>query len=71
MEWLIIAGPLFKGNILMGKSDALGSWGCGAFHGSKWIQLQWQQNSVQLNIMNKELIPIVVVTMLWDIAGLV
>ena len=55
----------------MGKSDALGSWGCGAFHGSKWIQLQWQQNSVQLNIMNKELIPIVVVTMLWDIAGLV
>ena len=45
-------------------SDALGSWDCGAFHGSKWFQVQWKQNAVQLNIMNKELIPIVVATML-------
>ena len=46
-------------------SDASGSWGCEAFHGSKWFQIQWEQNAVHLNIMNKELIPIVVATMLW------
>ena len=46
-------------------SDASGSWGCGAFHGSEWFQLQWEQNSTQLNIMNEELIPIVAITMLW------
>lgn len=46
-------------------SDASGSWGCGAFHGSKWFQLKWEQNAVQLNIMIKELIPIVIAVMLW------
>ena len=26
-------------------SDASGSWGCGAWHGDKWFQLQWRADS--------------------------
>ena len=52
-------------------SDASGSWGCGAFQRSKWFQIQWEQNAVHLNIMNKSLFPLWLQRCSGDIAGLV
>ena len=46
-------------------SDALGTWGCGAWHGSHWFQVQWDQRAVALQIMAKELIPIVLACAVW------
>ena len=46
-------------------SDASGSWGCGAFHGASWFQIQWDELSIHLNIMVKELIPIVLGAAIW------
>ena len=44
-------------------SDASGSWGCGAFHGNRWFQPEeWAKN---ISIAPKELVPIVVATVLW------
>lgn len=40
-------------------SDASGSWGCGAWHQSAWFQLGWAPNTQQLDIVVKELIPII------------
>ena len=34
-------------------SDASGSWGCGAWHGCNWFQLQWDERSADLPIMVK------------------
>ena len=41
-------------------SDALGSWGCGAFWGTSWFQLAWSDTActMETNITTKELIPI-------------
>lgn len=52
-------------------SDASGSWGCGAWYGSKWFQLQWPDNMRSKNIAVKELIPIIIATLVWgpDFAG--
>ena len=48
-------------------SDASGSWGCGAYWGSKWFQLPWSDTecSVEVNIATKELIPIVIAAAIW------
>ena len=46
-------------------SDASGSWGCGAWHGSHWFQLSWDERSEGLTIMIKELLPIVLAGMIW------
>jgi hypothetical protein len=46
-------------------SDASGSWGCGAWHGRKWFQLQWDERSAALPIMVNELLPIVVACAVW------
>lgn len=46
-------------------SDASGSWGCGAWHGREWFQLQWDERSVHLPIMTKELLPIVLAVSVW------
>ena len=40
-------------------SDTLGSWGCGAWCGSHWFQLEWDDRSPPLPIVVKELVPIV------------
>ena len=40
-------------------SDALGRWGCGAWSGNSWFQLQWPDKDVDILIVVKELIPIV------------
>ena len=46
-------------------SDASGSWGCGAWHGSRWFQVKWNQSSQPLPIAVKELLPIVLACKLW------
>ena len=40
-------------------SDTSGTWDCGAWHRSHWFQMQWDQRAESLQIMAKELIPIV------------
>ena len=51
--------------ILQLASDASGTWGCGALHGSGWFQVQWDQQAAALQIMEKELIPIVLACAVW------
>ncbi len=46
-------------------SDASGSWGCGAWHGTSWFQVQWDAASYPLSIAEKELIPIVLGCTIW------
>ena len=43
-------------------SDASGSWGCGAFSGAQWLQLQWPSCWVAYSIAPKELhvVPVIV-----------
>ena len=46
-------------------SDASGSWGCGAVFGSQWLQLAWSKDWAQIDIMAKELAPIVLSCAIW------
>ena len=46
-------------------SDASGSWGCGAWYGKRWFQIQWTSSSLPLPIVVKELLPIVMACELW------
>ena len=46
-------------------SDASGSWGCGAWYGHQWFQVQWDGRSAPLQIMVKELLPIVLACAVW------
>ena len=46
-------------------SDASGSWGCGAWHGHEWFQVQWNPASVNLSIAEKEFIPIILGCAAW------
>lgn len=46
-------------------SDASGSWGCGAFSGSKWFQLKWDSKTQLWHIAAKELIPIIIAAVIW------
>ena len=41
-------------------SDASGSWGCGAFRQQKWFQCSWHKSWETVDILAKELIPIVI-----------
>ena len=41
-------------------SDASGAWGCGAFSGPNWFQLEWPEN-----IASKDLTPILLAVLLW------
>lgn len=52
-------------------SDASGTWGCGAWYGHKWFQLKWPDNMQSKNIAVKELIPIIIATLVWgpDLSG--
>ena len=40
------------------QTDAFGSWGCGAFFNNKWFQWQWPREWQPVNIMAKEMAPI-------------
>ena len=46
-------------------TDASGSWGCGAFWDREWIQWRWPPEWLPLNIMAKELAPIVMACAVW------
>ena len=48
-------------------SDASGSWGCGAWCGSHWFQLEWKGlgTTADYGITAKELLPIVVAAAVW------
>lgn len=46
-------------------SDASGSWGCGAWHGTHWFQLPWDHRSAVLPIMAKELLAALLACAVW------
>ena len=46
-------------------TDASGSFGCGAYWGSHWLQLRWPEGLEEWSIARKELIPIVAASMVW------
>jgi len=46
-------------------SDASGGWGCGAWHNQKWFQLAWDERTSNMHIAIKELIPIMIATLVW------
>ena len=48
-------------------TDASGSWGCGAFFGSRWFSLSWESCPcwAEVHISVKELLPIVVSCAIW------
>ena len=48
-------------------SDASGSWGCGAFWNTRWLQLAWSDTACppKTNIATRELIPIVMAAAMW------
>ena len=46
-------------------SDASGSWGCGAYSGSQWFQLQWNHNLLNKSIAVKEMVPIIIAAAIW------
>ena len=46
-------------------SDASGSWGCGAWHGSSWFQVPWDDSTHTLSIAAKKLIPIILACVAW------
>lgn len=46
-------------------TDASGSFGCGAYWGNHWFQLQWPEGLEEWSIARKELLPIVIASMVW------
>ena len=46
-------------------SDASGSFGCGAFCGNSWFQVQWPHTWASTSIAGKELVPVVMAAALW------
>ena len=46
-------------------SDASGSWGCGAFWESRWLQLAWTTQMHYKNITVMELLPILLAVAVW------
>ena len=47
------------------ETDASGSWGCGAQFNNLWFQLQWSTEWKPMDIMAKELVPIVLSCAVW------
>jgi len=47
------------------ETDASGSWGCGALFNNLWFQLQWSTEWKPIDIMAKELAPIVLSCAIW------
>ena len=46
-------------------SDALGAWGCRAWHKTQWFQIPWDKSTQSLQIAIKEMIPIIVAVCIW------
>ena len=47
-------------------SDASGSWGCAAIWNNQWLQWQWDNLAQEWQIAPKELLPIVLASLIWD-----
>ena len=47
------------------NTDASGSWGFGAIWQTHWFKAQWPDNWIPLNIATKELLPIVLASIVW------
>ena len=48
-------------------TDTSGSYECGAWTGNQWLQLQWTHGVADWSIAAKELVPIVIVALIWGI----
>jgi hypothetical protein len=46
-------------------SNASGSWGCGAYAGKNWFQLQWPADLPECHISVKEMVPVVAAAVVW------
>ena len=46
-------------------SDASGHWGCGAWWGAAWLQMEWSATTSTLPIAVKELLPILIGSAIW------
>ena len=46
-------------------SDASGNWGCGTFWQNKWFQCSWHTSWKTVDILAKELLPIVIAAAIW------
>ena len=47
------------------QTDASGTWGCAAVLGSQWLQWQWPPEWYKIEIMAKELVPIIFACIVW------
>jgi len=47
------------------QTDASGTWGCGALFKDHWFQLKWLAEWLRMDIMVKELVPIVLSCAIW------
>ena len=47
------------------QTDASGSWGCGSIWEKQWFQWPWPEEWREVNIMAKELVPIVISIAVW------
>ena len=74
LEWWRIFASHWNGKSLISTayikevrltSDVSGSWGCGAWWNSDWFQLAWDQASQHFQIAIKELIPVLIATVIW------
>ena len=46
-------------------TNTSGSWGCAAWHGDSWFQVEWDSRSHPLSIAEKELVPIILACQVW------
>ena len=46
-------------------TDVSGIFGCGAWCGAQWLQLPWWSSMGKWSIAAKELVPVVLASMLW------
>ena len=46
-------------------SDASGSWGCAVVWGKQWLQWRWNERAQDWHIAPKELLPIILASMVW------
>jgi len=74
LAWWQLFAPHWNGTAIIPKSssrtvsltsDASGSWGCGAWSGTCWFQIEWDAQSINCQITTKELAPILVAAIIW------
>ena len=74
LEWWVRFRPRWNGVFMMSSvcrvphsetvtADASGRWGCGAFSGAQWFQVEWPESWAMVHITVKELLSIVLACM--------